>query len=215
MVDLYIGKEKKHQRVHKGLLCQKIPYFAKMFQGGFKEATENTATFPEDSPESFGLLVEWIYTGIVRPLVTISDNNTNNYSVRDFYALAETLCLTVLKDTTLSGFQKFELNNRLMMDVEFLRQRWKASAEGSGLRLYTIDSLDYIFQALTTKNDLKIWPTAELMGLGKDSPGLLLAAFEKIRQHIHAGTSPKDPRQAVCDYHSHDKDEECTVKKTP
>lgn len=186
-----------------------------MFQGGFKEATENTATFPEDSPESFGLLVEWIYTGIVRPLVTISDNNTNNYSVRDFYALAETLCLTVLKDTTLSGFQKFELNNRLMMDVEFLRQRWKASAEGSGLRLYTIDSLVYIFQALTTKNDLKIWPTAELMGLGKDSPGLLLAAFEKIRQHIHAGTSPKDPRQAVCDYHSHDKDEECTVKKTP
>jgi len=31
MVDLYVGLEKEHFRVHKAALCGKIPYFDKMF----------------------------------------------------------------------------------------------------------------------------------------------------------------------------------------
>jgi len=39
-----------------------------MFNGGFKEATTNSATFPEDSVEAFDILIEWVYSGKVRSL---------------------------------------------------------------------------------------------------------------------------------------------------
>jgi hypothetical protein len=70
MVDLYIGPDKVHFSVHKELLCNKIPYFDKMFKGQFEEGAINSATFPEDAPDSFDLLVEWVYSGSIRPLIT-------------------------------------------------------------------------------------------------------------------------------------------------
>lgn len=71
MVELWVSKpDPKLYRVHKKLLCETIPYFKNMFKGGFKEATDNKATFPEDSPESFGML-EWVYTGKLRLSVVI------------------------------------------------------------------------------------------------------------------------------------------------
>jgi hypothetical protein len=62
MVDLFVGEpDPKLYRVHK-ILCQKIPYFKKMFESNFKEVNENRAKFPEDTQESFDLLLEWVYT---------------------------------------------------------------------------------------------------------------------------------------------------------
>lgn len=63
MVNIFVGPEKEHFRVHKNLICSKALYFNKMFNGGFKEDIEQTATLPEDSPRVFTLLVEWIYSG--------------------------------------------------------------------------------------------------------------------------------------------------------
>jgi hypothetical protein len=62
MVDIYVGGEhfrepNKLFRAHKALLCSKIPYFDKMFNGGFKEAIENVANLPEDHPQSFDVLI--------------------------------------------------------------------------------------------------------------------------------------------------------------
>lgn len=37
--------------------CYKIPYFQKMFSSGFIEALEGKKFFPEDSPQSFDLLM--------------------------------------------------------------------------------------------------------------------------------------------------------------
>lgn len=36
-----------------------------MFNGGFKEASANSAKLPEDNPAVFDLLIQWVYTGIV------------------------------------------------------------------------------------------------------------------------------------------------------
>jgi hypothetical protein len=50
MVDIYVGPSK---------ICFRIPYFDKMFNGSFKEASNNTAFLPEDDPASFDLLADW------------------------------------------------------------------------------------------------------------------------------------------------------------
>ncbi|KAH6669005.1 hypothetical protein B0J14DRAFT_488100, partial [Halenospora varia] len=65
MAELYVGPQMKLFRVHKELLCKKIPYVRKMFQGGFQEAQQNSATFSEDTEEAFDLLMGWIYTDSV------------------------------------------------------------------------------------------------------------------------------------------------------
>lgn len=69
MVTLKVGKNKKAFAVHKKLLCEKIPYFEKMFQGLWIEASGNIATFPEDEVECFDVLIGWLYSGALR-LVT-------------------------------------------------------------------------------------------------------------------------------------------------
>ncbi|KAF4626405.1 hypothetical protein G7Y89_g11754 [Cudoniella acicularis] len=68
MVKLYVGPQKHLFRVHKKVLCEKIPYFRSMFEGGFKEAGENSASFPKDTVAAFDALLSWTYTGKLRPL---------------------------------------------------------------------------------------------------------------------------------------------------
>ncbi|KAM3080853.1 hypothetical protein ACMFMG_004811 [Clarireedia jacksonii] len=67
MVDLYIGKDEKHMRVHKRILCHKVPYFDKMFNSGFKEAEELGA----NSVEAFDVLLGWVYTNTLPALEMI------------------------------------------------------------------------------------------------------------------------------------------------
>lgn len=71
MIKLIVGVEGSEPTcttfvVHKKLICQKIPYFKKMFADGWKESADNVATFPEDSIESFDILLGWVYTGVLR-----------------------------------------------------------------------------------------------------------------------------------------------------
>ncbi|KAE8443675.1 hypothetical protein EG329_001447 [Mollisiaceae sp. DMI_Dod_QoI] len=58
MVDIYVGPEEEPFRVHKQKLCRRIPYFDKMFNGQFKEASENVGRLPEDDPAAFDVLME-------------------------------------------------------------------------------------------------------------------------------------------------------------
>jgi len=59
MIDIYVGKDKKQRlfRVHQKLLCDNVPYFRGMVEGGFKEAIEGKTTLEEDNPDSFDLLL--------------------------------------------------------------------------------------------------------------------------------------------------------------
>ncbi|TGO70332.1 hypothetical protein BOTNAR_0001g00060 [Botryotinia narcissicola] len=63
IVDIYVGPQKKLFRVHRGILCDKVPYLRKMFSSGFVEGLEGEAFFPEDDPKCFDSFMGWIYFG--------------------------------------------------------------------------------------------------------------------------------------------------------
>ncbi|TVY81681.1 hypothetical protein LSUE1_G006000 [Lachnellula suecica] len=219
MVDLFVGPQKTLLRVHKVLLCQKIPYFAKMFQGGFKEATDNFATFPEDNREEFDLLIEWVYTGKIRGLENNAYPNIrtqiSSWALLPFYTLAEKLCLTSLKDGILDVYRHNQTKNNSIHAISYLKSCWKDSFEGSEVGRYMLDSLVYIFMELKQPKELEIWSTSDILDLAFRHQGLSKLAFEAIRQHTHAGTKPKDPRKIPnCEYHSHGKDEPCLAEKS-
>jgi len=58
MVDIYVGPKKKLFRLYKAKICSRIPYLSAMFNGEFKEASDNVAYLEEDDPASFDLLAE-------------------------------------------------------------------------------------------------------------------------------------------------------------
>lgn len=56
-----VGPNKQSWMLHEYLLCDRVDFFRKAFQGGFKEATTKEIHLEEDDPGAFGLFVEWLY----------------------------------------------------------------------------------------------------------------------------------------------------------
>src|SRR4051794_14003319 len=96
MVDLYIGESKVHFRVHKAILSSKIPYSV-MFEGNSQEAEKGMTRLPEDHPGTFDLLIEWVYTGILRRLRNFFQLSAPSFlktsPPTDIYTLADKLYL--------------------------------------------------------------------------------------------------------------------------
>lgn len=73
-VDIYVGKEKKHYRVPRDLLCSQSKYFNACFNGNFKEGQTQKLEILEDRVEFFELLLEYMYHGNITPGIS-SDKN--------------------------------------------------------------------------------------------------------------------------------------------
>ncbi|TGO60642.1 hypothetical protein BOTNAR_0142g00130 [Botryotinia narcissicola] len=105
MVDLFVGSDKKLIRVHKGILCRKIPYFDKMFNGPWVESASNSATFPDDTFESFDMLIGWVYSGRLSQLSHQEDYERFTRGWRRLYLICEKLCLSRLMDELLDNLR--------------------------------------------------------------------------------------------------------------
>lgn len=59
MVNIHIGKDEGsgHFKLHKSILCEKVPYFKKTFDGNFVEGATNSATLHEDDADAFNIIV--------------------------------------------------------------------------------------------------------------------------------------------------------------
>jgi len=61
IVTLLLGKAKVPFHVHLKTLCDASPVFNAAFNGGFSENSKRSMKLPEDDPEVFERLVEWLY----------------------------------------------------------------------------------------------------------------------------------------------------------
>lgn len=57
-----MGKENVVFQVHLRILCEASPVFNAAFRGEFLEASSLSIDLPEDDPEAFERLVQWLYT---------------------------------------------------------------------------------------------------------------------------------------------------------
>lgn len=60
-VKIYVGADEKLYTVPRALLCHHSDYFQTSLNGKFRESTNGTVHLPEDDPESFVLVLEWMY----------------------------------------------------------------------------------------------------------------------------------------------------------
>jgi hypothetical protein len=216
-VDLHVGPASggKVFRVHKKFLCDKIPYFSKMFNGGFVEAKNNTASFPEDSPEAFDLLIEWVYTGVLRQH-TYGAASVENWEFISFYTLAEKLCLPQLQDTAMDMMQASQLREGIILSILGMTLAYEKTQVGSGYRLYTLHSLFYSLGILRTDKELlKAWSNEGVAKMLNKCPDLAVDCLSMIRTHFSQTPlkMPMDPRmENACIFHSHKIDEQCLLK---
>ncbi|KAL2064592.1 hypothetical protein VTL71DRAFT_3729 [Oculimacula yallundae] len=200
VVELIVGPEKKKFIVHKDLLCSKVPYFEKMFKGGYSEATNNSAAFPEDNVECFDLLLGWIYNGRLRAL-TADTKNANgvrviSWSMSDFYSFTDKICLPDLQDYALDLYINMAEKGNTLPDVSHIKELYKCSTANSGIRKFASAS----FRKALTLQDENLWLMDDMQKLLAENLDLRVDFLTSIRE----GEEVKDPRQVPrCTFHQH------------
>jgi hypothetical protein len=178
-----------------------------MFNGGFKEAKEFKADFPDDSVTSFDVLVAWVYTGQIREYSVLPDKSTS-FDIRQFYKLTDKLCLFGLADKVMDILRSHQTRNTELESYNQCQANYQSTALGSPLRRFSLDSMLYSF--LKVRN-LKLWSSEELKRLTDQDEDLRHDFLEAL--YAVAAGDVEDPRKKDnCAYHHHSRDEPCSAK---
>ncbi len=215
MVDIYVGPEETLFRVHKKRLCDRIPFFEKMFKGGFKEASDNVARLPEDDPVAFDILVDWAYSPsprIIRDLLNVTDKDGATVASWDpvaFYTLAEKYCLPELQDIIMDVMIKYHKAQRELPSPDFAYRAYNDTSGDSPISKYALKSIYYILKE-GSENESG-WENEEIEKLFKELPTFAVDYLGLERKKA----TPIDPRTSRrCEYHVHGEDEPCPPSKT-
>ena len=213
MIGILVGPEQKAFRVHKNLLCTKVPYFQKILNGGFKEATEQVAKLPYDDPAAFGLFLEWLYVGRLPPIPPFSvDKWKWSHLIFErvkLYCFAENIASPKLMDYTMTTLISGYLQNNTLPSFGQIKLAYRNSLSTSRLRKFMSQSVHYI--CTSPMCSAEIWSNKEicefLIGNKEGATDLV----ESMRES--SGEVTPDPRcMALCTFHVHPENEECEFK---
>lgn len=126
VVTLHVGPDDVQFHASEATLCR-LPFFRAALQGGFKEAAEKKITLPEDEPEVFSALLEYLYNGrytVLHDDLTVCDLAQGCFHVR-VYAVASKYGFQPLVEVALKNFL-FTLSKLAGIDILRL---WKAAYE--------------------------------------------------------------------------------------
>lgn len=196
------GESAKDFVVHKDILMNKILFFENMFSSEFLESSGSLATLPEDSPEAFEVLIEWVYCSTLKPLH--KSGNPDPY-LADLailtIGLAEKYMLPELGDRAMSLLAK--VGEDLVPTMGQMSTLYEQTSFYSKARLYAARTVAWALVNPETNGVSSI----SIQTACKDSD-LLLDAITEVR-----GTRGHDRDRAhvypVCDYHNHVKTLEC------
>ncbi|TGO79485.1 hypothetical protein BELL_0031g00200 [Botrytis elliptica] len=216
MVDIHVGKDEGsgHFQLHKSILCEKVPYFEKMFNGNFEEGTTNSATLPEDDPKAFNILVSWIYSDQVFP-VGLRENQ-EKWCVGKLYLLADKLCLPDLMDRILDEFTfNMERDNWLpviIMDIPLsVESLYKCCPrENCGMFRLLVSLMCFLLLETYKAHYLKKWPTEEIDSFLTCHDDLRHAVFKMMRTKREQTTFKEQFLKPGCRVHEHGEDQPCS-----
>lgn len=133
---MLVGPGQESYTVHKDLICAKSPVFEAACNGNFIEGIQGIVRLPEDKPETFVLLLEWLYT----ERVAESDNAkvVDWHGIASLYVLAEKLQIHEIKNSVVDTWiRKAEDTKEIPLhEVPYV---YYNTPEGAPLRQLLVD----------------------------------------------------------------------------
>jgi len=184
-VDIYVGESKHRFHIHKELLCAKVPYFQKMFEGRFKEAVEQKADLPDDNPAAFSLFVEWLY-GSRYTQIDIDKRTSNSGLFVDrirLYAFAEKICLNSLMNYTITTLMSNYKEHVCFPTAAAATLAYELCPVGSRLRRFMSNCLAQIIKVEFV--DPKAWAPDEIAVAMMGSQNLTFDVLQLLHGKDH------------------------------
>ena len=195
LVDLYVGPEKQHFRVHKKILGHRVPHF---------EVVKSRAFIPRHIPPVFDMLIRWIYNNTLPVLIRGALLNDNMFwNAGHLYILAEKIGLPQLQDITMDTLLSFFKANRVLPCPNFMVYIYSQTEKTSPIRKLMVRSLRWV--VLSPEKSAE-WPVAKL-AKAQNECGDLSADFTQL---LRGRVKPQNPWTLPnCEFHSHGKDKPC------
>ncbi|KAJ8060752.1 hypothetical protein OCU04_011056 [Sclerotinia nivalis] len=198
---IYVGSEAVLFRVPKKLLCAKVPYFEKLL-----DENGNILKLEDDSPECFGLLLEWVYNNRLRMLKSRLDEESRTYKTSwnpiALYSFARKLDLGELMDRIIDLMRQVDFEQNSHYDARAIRWVFHGDAlcdEISDLQSYVVELTVYIIRTAKTDSDPTI-DTTDLLDL------MQIEMFAEEFIFFNRQNEAIDPRKTsnACIYHTHE-----------
>ena len=155
-VTLIVGPKRKRFDIHKGLLCDRVPYFDSLFNNGMLETSTKEVEMKDkiDDPGALGLFIGWLYRGNLPQINasnihTVSDDTrfpdlpANEASYHGVYYLADKWHVPKLMNEVMERLVQHHKKPEQPIHVGFIVRAYEHSPESSMLRRYLAEGVAF------------------------------------------------------------------------
>ena len=212
IVQITVGNDesKRTFTVHKNLLISKSKFFSAMFDSNFLEAVTSSASFPEDDPSAFEVLMEWIYYDSLKSIGlnsshTQEEGRENMRKIIATLGLADKYCIDELADRCLTILYHRSRNYvSCQLDLDTINFIYAETGPISMARKYAATELAAPVATssvpnLRVRSNSGITTVQEISEVCKQNRDILDDLFKVVTGR----SQPPAPASAVCQFHLH------------
>ncbi|KAF2233630.1 hypothetical protein EV356DRAFT_503441 [Viridothelium virens] len=230
MVNIYVGKQKRHWALHRNLLCHTSEHLAselltekstpalgisskkRTLNGNIDglATDDGNLELPDLDPTGFELFVKWLYQGRIDDVSTFSsDQQKYEYAVacHKLHLLCERFEMPYLKNIAIDQYRKGLSETGLVPDAEEISQIYRQSPPNSHFRKLMIKIAARQLMDPESDKDAETYRMCF-----QDSPDFAIELFNTIKGES-GGILFDDPTEIIdCEYHDHDGGVNCHFK---
>jgi hypothetical protein len=179
-----------------------------MFSSGFAVTISQSASLPEDDPDTFSLFLEWVYGGRFAQLVySVQDGGGPFFHRVKLYVVAEKLCLGELADYTMMNLMSNLQQFKICPNVMLMKVAYTGTAAGSTIRNFMCSYLHYLMK---TKHEY--WWVQIIRDTLAGIPELLYDFIQLVRENEGNSKLVDLVEMPKCTFHKHSKGADCAYK---
>ncbi|KFX86795.1 hypothetical protein V490_08836 [Pseudogymnoascus sp. VKM F-3557] len=202
--------------VHKDLIVSRSKFFSAMFDGNFLEAMTSSASFPDDDPSAFEVLMEWVYYDTLKSLGlnrnhTQAEARENIRKIMKTLGLADKYCIDELADRCMTIlYHRSRYYQSCQLDFDMIIFIYAETGPISMARKYAATELaaplTISVPNLRARSNTGITTAQEICEICKEDRDILDDLFKVVS----GGSSrPRGPSYGVCQFHLHPKTGAC------
>jgi hypothetical protein len=212
MMDVYVGKDRRHWTLHRNLLCHHSEQLEAELDGtGNSDDRKDSLELPEYAPAGFELLVKWLYQGTLDDVSDMPDAGQKyDYAVNchQLYLLCDRFDMPQLKNVAMDQYRKGLNEAGLVPDADEIDEIYRKSPPGSPFRrLMTRIAARQIMDPDNTR-DVETYRQCF-----ENNPDFAVDLVNAIRFGT-GGMLFDDPTDLghECEYHDHEDGPNCHIK---